>query len=84
MQGNLWSETIRNAEDLESMAAPRILALAERAWHHSEWEDDPDIQSRHRARDKEWYQFANTLGYKELQRLDRMGYRYRVPLPGAM
>ena len=84
MQGNLWSETIRNAEDLESMAAPRILALAERAWHHSEWEDDPDIQSRHRVRDKEWYQFANTLGYKELQRLDRMGYRYRVPLPGAM
>ncbi|KAK3094743.1 hypothetical protein FSP39_005676, partial [Pinctada imbricata] len=84
IQGNLWSETIRNEDDLDSMSSPRVLALAERAWHHSEWEDEPDILKRHRSRDQEWYQFANTLGYKELLKLDQMGYKYHIPLPGAM
>lgn len=27
--------------------------------------------------------FANTLGYKELRRLDSIGIHYRIPLPGA-
>lgn len=30
-----------------------------------------------------WEMFANTLGYKELARLDKLGINYHIPLPGA-
>lgn len=33
MQGQLFSEEIRKTEHLEYMVFPRLLALAERAWH---------------------------------------------------
>ena len=32
IQGELWSETIIRDRDMESMLAPRILALSEGAW----------------------------------------------------
>ena len=38
MQGHLWSETVRKSEQLDDMIFPRLLALAERAWHKSSWE----------------------------------------------
>ena len=66
------------------MVYPRLLAVAERGWHKSPWEsllNDP-VQ-RKKDRDAEWGTFANTLGYKELMRLDNMGVTYRVPPPGA-
>lgn len=30
-----------------------------------------------------WTKFANTLGYKELARLDKLGIAYHIPVPGA-
>ena len=30
-----------------------------------------------------WTKFANTLGYKELARLDKLSIAYCIPLPGA-
>ena len=33
MQGHLWSETVRTKEDMDYMIFPRLLAVAERAWH---------------------------------------------------
>ena len=33
IQGHLWSETVRNPSQLHYMIFPRMLALAERAWH---------------------------------------------------
>jgi len=33
IQGHLWSETVRNPSHLHYMIFPRMLALAERAWH---------------------------------------------------
>lgn len=38
MEGQIWSETIRTREQLEYMAFPRMIALAERAWHRDDWE----------------------------------------------
>jgi hexosaminidase len=36
------------------------------------------------ARDAKWEIFANTVGYKELAKLDAAGIAYRLPVPGAM
>ena len=63
------------------MVVPRALALAERAWHRAPWEGEEDPQH---GRDAEWGRFANTLGYKELERLEEMGVEYRIPCPGAV
>ena len=66
------------------MVFPRILSVAERGWHKAPWEDIlDDKQQRNRVRDENWEEFANTLGYKELLRLDDVGISYNVPIPGA-
>ena len=84
MQGHLWSETVRESKDFDYMIFPRLLALAERAWHKADFEDeDISIGERKRREDLEWEKFANTLGHKELKRLDEMNILYRVPPPGA-
>ena len=81
IQGHLWSETVRDEEQLFYMCFPRVLALAERAWHKAEFERDE--KSREQKFKMEWKAFANLLGYQELRKLDEMGVSYRVPLPGA-
>lgn len=79
----MWSETVRTSEQLHNMIFPRIIALAERAWHKSDWEDIQDKDERNIKIKEEWEKFANTLGYKDLGILDDMGIKYRVPPPGA-
>ena len=83
MQGQIWTEIVRTAENLHFMIFPRLLALAERAWHKAEWEDVADLNMRKTLLGRDWAEFANILGRKELQRLDDIGVEYRVPLPGA-
>ena len=92
MQGHLWSETIRNAEDgklprqqyIDEMVFPRLLALAERAWHKADFEEKGIAKELRKRREKlEWEKFANTVGYKELKRLETLGLSYRMPPPGA-
>lgn len=83
IQGHLWSETVRTSEQMQYMIFPRMLALAERAWHKSDWEDIQNKVERNAKMTEEWKQFANTLGYKDLGILDDMGIKYRVPPPGA-
>lgn len=81
IEGTLWSELIRTADQMDSMIFPRLLAIAERAWNKAPWDDYKDYQVREQAIDTEWVNFANTLSYKELERLDRMGIAYRIPPP---
>lgn len=94
IQGQLWSETIRSDQHFEYMAFPRLLALAERAWHRAGWELDHQaglafdgnvtahVDAATLALD--WNRFANVLGQKELAKLDAAGVAYRVPVPGAV
>ncbi|ESO84391.1 hypothetical protein LOTGIDRAFT_168843 [Lottia gigantea] len=84
IQGHLWSEIIRNRDLADQMLYPRFLALAERAWHEADWESDRNNRSRNKRRDADWVSFANTLGYRELKRLDEKGLKYAVPPPGAI
>ena len=46
LQGQLWSETIRNRETLGYQMLPRMFALAERAWHRAPWEAPYDRAGR--------------------------------------
>lgn len=84
MQGNIWSETVRTKDNLHSMLFPRLLALAERAWHKGSWEFITDADDRKTDMLIDWNRFARTLGHRELKRLDQSGIHYRVPPPGAM
>ncbi|OWF40739.1 uncharacterized protein LOC110463418 [Mizuhopecten yessoensis] len=84
IQGQLWTETVRTDEQMDEMIFPRLLALAERAWHKAPWEDLEDKTARNAGQKTDWIEFANTLGYRELSVLDSRGVKYRVPPPGGM
>ena len=66
---------------MHQMLWPRMLAVAERAWHKAEWEEIYD-QKMYAARAMDWVRFANTLGHRELKRLEKMGIDFYLPLPG--
>ncbi|MCF2861994.1 family 20 glycosylhydrolase [Pseudoalteromonas sp. Cnat2-41] len=81
MQGQVWSETIRTEEQVLAMVFPRMLAVAERAWHKAKWEgEQPDS----RARQQDWQRFASALAIKELYKLDRDGITLHLPVPGGV
>ncbi|MGH2450153.1 MAG: beta-N-acetylhexosaminidase [Candidatus Limnocylindria bacterium] len=61
-QGNVWTEYMPTPGDVERMAYPRALALAEIAWSSAEGRDLASFLARVRA---------------ELAWLDRLGVRYR-------
>ncbi|HEY8569539.1 family 20 glycosylhydrolase [Microbulbifer sp.] len=93
IQGQLWSEVVRTDEAVEYQVFPRLLALAERAWHRASWElplqqgqkfsaETTFVDKQALARD--WAGFSAALGNKELLKLDRAGIGYRVPVPGAL
>lgn len=86
IQGQLWSETVKGQEMMESYIMPRLLGLAERAWTaQPKWVSIQEVAPREAALNKEWNMFVNTLGQQELPRLDYQfgGVGYRVPLVGA-
>jgi len=96
IQGQLWSETVRSDDQAEYMIYPRLLALAERAWHQASWqvpykaqgdtfskESNVFTDKLRQIRDKQWLDFSHAIGEKELAKLDLAGVFYRVPTVGA-
>lgn len=83
MMGLVWSETSRTREHLHDRFFPRMLALAERAWHKASWEDIKNKHDRTVSLNKDWTIFANRLGHGALKRLENLNILYRVPVPGA-
>jgi hexosaminidase len=78
LQGQLFGENARTPERLEYLAAPRLVALAERAWS-----PDPRWQDTSAAAHG-WAEFANRLGQRVLPQLDAvLAYGYRLPPPGV-
>ncbi len=65
-QGCVWTEFIKRPKDIEYMAFPRALALAEVLWSKNRVKNFPDFLERL---------------YKELPRLDRKEVNYRIPKP---
>lgn len=76
IQGQLWSETLYNADLVDYMTFPKLFGLAQRAW------SPPSVDP-----ESEYIDFVNTIGQRELQRLDRFndsGIQYRIPPPGII
>jgi len=93
LSGQSWSETVRTDQQMEYMIYPRMLPLAERAWHRAEWELDYQagrsfsggkthfVNTQALAAD--WMRFANLMGQRELPKMDKAEVGYRLPVPGA-
>lgn len=80
IQGQVWSETIRTPAQLEQMLYPRLIALAERAWHKAGWE--PDKAST--AARADWQHFSQRLVSYELPRLQLSNSGHYLPPPGTI
>ncbi|XTZ37268.1 beta-N-acetylhexosaminidase [Salmonella enterica] len=93
LSAQLWSEVVRTDQQMEYMIYPRMVSVAERAWHRAVWEQDYKAGQEYKggethlvdvkALDKDWRRFANLLGQRELAKLDKAGVLYRLPVPGA-
>ncbi|TRY29830.1 family 20 glycosylhydrolase [Aliiglaciecola sp. M165] len=88
IQGQLWSETVRSDEMAEYLLYPRLVALAERAWHSPDWAESKDSSSwpdENYQSDlaSDWYYFSESLASKALPLIERSSSHYRIPVPGA-
>lgn len=68
-QANIWTEYLEKPENVEYMAFPRMLALAEVVWSPLESKNFADFQKR----------IASHYG-----RLDRQNVNYRIPSPEGL
>ncbi len=97
IQGQLWSENVRTDDMVEHKVFPRLLALAERAWHSADWAVPYNYQGAKYSqqsktftadmqakRDEQWALFASTLGKKEFAKLELANVDYRLPTVGAV
>jgi hexosaminidase len=87
LQGCLWGENIKTTERMEYMIFPSILSLAERNWATDpKWATEPDTAKSKVLYQQAWSSFVNTMGKRELPRLDYLngGYDYRIPKPGIV
>jgi len=87
IQCQLWSENVRTDATLEYLLLPKLLALAERAWAPDpSWATELDNGKARILYTNAWSVFVNTLGKKELPRLDcyQGGLNYRIPPVGAV
>ena len=86
IQGELWSENIRTADDLEYLAFPKMLGLAERAWSADpEWATTKDTSLSASLYNQAWSSFVNVVGKRELTKLNyyQGGANFRIPTVGA-
>jgi len=86
MQGELWSENIRSAADLEYLAFPKMFGLVERAWAADpEWATTNDVTKAKSLYSEAWSQFVNVVGKQELTKLNyyQGGANFRIPTVGA-
>ncbi|TMO91897.1 beta-N-acetylhexosaminidase [Pseudoalteromonas ruthenica] len=95
VQGHLWSEMLRTDRQAEYMLYPRLLALAERAWHKPQWalpyvagrsySADTEFfdAQRQQQREQDWQRFAYLVGEREIAKLEKYGRFYRIPTVAA-
>jgi hexosaminidase len=97
IQGQLWSENTRTDEVAEHKIYPRLIALAERAWHLPKWAIPYNYEGAiysqatgvftedmKKSRDNDWRLFSQVLGQKEFPKLELAGVDYRLPTVGAI
>lgn len=93
LSAQLWSEVVRTDKQMEYMIYPRLIVVAERAWHRAAWEQDYQAGREYKGQETQWVdkkalasdwaRFASLIGHRELAKLDKAGIQYRLPVPGA-
>lgn len=82
VQGQLWAETIRSFDQVQSYVLPKILGLVERGWNATpSWAEDYADMTRYNA---ERVQFNLRIGKNELPRLNRKGANFHLNQPGII
>jgi hexosaminidase len=96
IQAQLWSETVRSNAQANYMLFPRLLAVAERAWHNPQWSENYKVgvtysantghfdSTQKNALTVDWHNFTHVLSTKAMPQLVKDGIQPRVPLPGAI
>jgi len=95
IQAQLWSEAIRSDSAAEFMLYPRLLAVAERAWHKAEWTapyqpgkdynyNDPLLSAQAMSiQAQDWAEYSRVVESKVLPVFIKSGIFFRIPPPGA-
>ncbi|MDR1881684.1 MAG: family 20 glycosylhydrolase [Prevotella sp.] len=79
LQGVLWTETIRNFEQIEYCLFPKMFGLIERAWNiQPAW----SLASGDSAYEEAKQLYNAQIAEKELPRLSKLGINFRVAQPG--
>lgn len=87
LEATLFSETIRDARQLDYLMMPRLLAVAERAWAPDpDWTHTAEAAQAAALQRSAWSGFVNVLGQRVLPRLDleRGDVAYRIAPPGMV
>ena len=87
IQGQLWTETVRNEEIFDELMYPNLIVLAEKAWsQQDQWTKNLSIQNIDEIMTKEWSYFVNTLGHRTLNHLSLLfdGVDFDLPKPGGI
>jgi hexosaminidase len=96
IQAQIWGETVRSDNQANYMLFPRLLAVAERAWHTPKWAESYkkgvsySANTTHfdtvqiNAMNADWLSFSHVLSNKAMPQLVKDGIQPRIPLPGAI
>ena len=87
IQGQLWTETVRNEEIFDELMYPNLIVLAEKAWsQQDQWTKNLSSQNIDEIMSKEWSYFVNTLGHRTLNHLTLLfdGVDFDLPKPGGI
>jgi len=87
VQAQLWSEILSSPDRIEYMLLPKLVGFSVSAWSPERpFENIANREERLKHFDREWNVFANTVGQREMKRLDYLfgGYGYRLDPPGAV
>ena len=65
IQGQLWTETVRNEKIFDELMYPNLVVLAEKAWsQQDQWTKNLSSQNINEIMTKEWSYFVTTLGHR--------------------
>lgn len=85
IQGQIWSETLRNENLLKERLYPKLFALAERAWApQPDWAAEEDLAKVDAGFDLDYARFSNRIDRNELPKLTKENIGYHLPEPGVI
>lgn len=84
VQGQLWAETLRNFDMVQRFCLPKMMGLVERGWNARPAWADRLAEGDTLLVDYAQRRYNLQIGLCELPMLQRRGFVFHVPQPGAM